>query len=143
MINKPRSLLGRGPSFPYNRSDSGGLEYTDDIQRINQSLFILFETPKCSRLMMPEFGSDLRKYRFDPIDRALMEKIRYTISEDVDRWEPRIALTNIDFLADSQAIDNNTLYISIDYRLINSDVVGNYVYPYKLQSYDTLNSSYN
>lgn len=136
------SLIGRGPSFPYNRSDTGGFSYTEDIERINQSLFILFETSKGSRLMMPEFGSDIRKYRFDPIDRVLMERLRYTITEDIKRWEPRISLTSIEFLEDPQMIDNNILYISISYQVINTDVTANYVYPYKLTTYDTLDISY-
>lgn len=141
MIIKSESLLGRGISFPLN-TPSGGLEYSEGISRINQSLFMIFETPKGSRLMMPEFGSDLHKYRFDPLDYALMEKIRYTITEDIKRWEPRIALTSIEFLADNEAIDNSTLYISISYRLINTTVEANYVYPYKLETYDTLSINY-
>lgn len=142
MAANTRSLLGRGPSFPYRKSEYGGLSYTEDIERINQSLFIIFETPKGSRLMMPEFGSDLRKYRFDPLDRVLMERIRYTITEDIKRWEPRISLTSIEFLADDNAIDNSTLYISISYRIINTTVEANYVYPYKRETYDTLHISY-
>ena len=77
------SLLGRGVSYPLNKSASGGLDYTEDIQRINQSLFLIFETPKGSRLMMPEFGSDIHLYKFDPLDRALMERLRYTITKDI------------------------------------------------------------
>lgn len=142
MAVNSRSLLGRGPAFPFSRSETGGLSYKEDIERINQSLFILFETPKGDRLMMPEFGSDLHKYRFDPLDKVLMERIRYTITEDIRRWEPRISLTSIEFLADQNAIDNSTLYISISYRIINTDVIANYVYPYKLSTYDTLDISY-
>lgn len=142
MAVNSRSLLGRGPAFPFISSETGGLSYKEDIERINQSLFILFETPKGDRLMMPEFGSDLRKYRFDPLDKVLMERIRYTITEDIRRWEPRISLTSIEFLADQTAIDNSTLYISISYRIINTDVIANYVYPYKLSTYDTLDISY-
>lgn len=137
-----RNLLGKGPSFPYNLTLSGGLAYTDDILRINQSLFILFETPKGSRLMMPEFGSDIHKYRFDPLDRVLMERLRYTITNDIARWEPRISLVSIEFLASSEDIDNSTLHISISYRIINTDVVHNYVYPYKRVTYDTMSISY-
>lgn len=142
MAVNSRSLLGRGPAFPFSRSETVGLSYKEDIERINQSLFILFETPKGDRLMMPEFGSDLSKYRFDPLDKVLMERIRYTITEDIRRWEPRISLTSIEFLADQNAIDNSTLYISISYRIINTDVIANYVYPYKLSTYDTLDISY-
>jgi len=137
------NLIGRGPSFPYNKSSSGGLEYTEDIARINQSLFLIFETPKGSRLMMPEFGSDLRKYKFDPLDRVLMEKVRYTITEDIKRWEPRISLSSIEFLLDDDVIDNNILYVSISYRVINTNVPANYVYPYRLGTYDTNEISYN
>lgn len=137
------NLIGNGPTFPYNLSDIGGLSYTEGIDRINQSLFILFETPKGSRLMMPEFGSDLRKYRFDPLDRVLMERIRYTITEDIKRWEPRISLTSIGFLSDADAIDNNILYINISYSIINTTISANYVYPYKMSTYDTLDISYN
>lgn len=137
-----KNLIGKGPSFPYNISETGGLSYKDGIDRINQSLFLIFETPKGSRLMLPEFGSDLHKYRFDPLDTVLMERLRYTITEDIKRWEPRISLTSIEFLADDIAIDNSTLYISINYNIINTTVEGNYVYPYKLSTYDTYSANY-
>lgn len=131
------SLLGQGPSFPMNVSTTGGLDYTKDIARINQSLYLLFETPKGSRLNMPDFGSDIGKFRFDPLDDILVERLRIAITEDIKKWEPRITLTNIEFLRDSTAIDNSTLYISIYYNLINAQVSGNYVYPYRLETYDT------
>lgn len=135
------SLIGSGPSFPYNVSPTGGLMYVKDIDRINQSLFIIFETRKGSRLMLPNFGSDLYKYKFDPLDTVLMEKIRYTITQDIKNWEPRISLTSIEFFADDKAIDNNTLYVSITYTIISTNVQANYVYPYRLESYDALSAS--
>lgn len=137
------SLVGKGPSFPYNLSSIGGLSYSEGIERINQSLYLIFSTQKGSRLMMPEFGSDIVKYRFDPLDAVLMEKLRYTITSDIKRWEPRISLNSIEFLADDTAIDNSILYISISYNIINTQITANYVYPYQLGTYDTLNISYN
>ena len=130
------SLIGQGPSFPYNASESGGLQYTSDLDRIDQSLFIILETPIGSKLMMPNFGSTINQYRFDPLDDVLIQKLRYAITEDIKKWEPRIELTGLDFYADSQAIDNSTLYVSITYRVISTNVEHNYVYPYKLGSYD-------
>lgn len=136
-----RSLLGRGPSFPMNQSSTGGVKYSDDIDRINHSLFLIFETPKGSRLMLPDFGSDIHKYKFDPLDTVLLERLRYTITEDVKRWEPRIDLTSVEFLTDSSYINESTLYISINYRVINTPIEANYVYPYKLSTYDTVELS--
>lgn len=145
MISVPiddKSLLGVGPAFPYNRSITGGVETSEGLQRINQSLFIIFETPKGSRLMMPEFGSDLRKHRFDPLDRVLMERVRYIITEDIRRWEPRISVSSIEFLTDDVYVEQNILYVSINYKVISTNVMGNYVYPYKLETYDTNQISY-
>lgn len=138
-----KSLLGKGISFPMNKSVSNGLSYSEDVKRINQSLFLIFETPKGSRLMLPEFGSDIHKYRFDPLDSVLLERLRYTITEDVRRWEPRVTLTSVEFLTDNIYVDNSILYISLSYRIINTSVEANYVYPYKLSSYDSLEISYN
>lgn len=135
-------LIGRGAKFPFAPSLSRGVASNDSTDRINQSLFILFDTPKGSRLMMPEFGSDIHKYRFDPLTKVLMEKLRYTIVEDIKRWEPRVVVTKIEFLADAAAVDNSILYISISYYIINTPVSGNYVYPYKMQTYDTVIQSY-
>lgn len=131
------SLIGNGPSFPYNVNTRGGLTYVEGLDKIDQSLFILFETPIGDRLMLPEFGSSINKYRFDPIDTVLFEKLRYAITEDIRKWEPRISLTSIEFLADNQAIDNNTVYISITYKVINTNVSHNYVYPYKVETYNS------
>ena len=91
---------------------------------------------------MPEFGSDIHKYKFDPLDAVLLERLRYTITEDVRRWEPRIDLTSVEFLTDTVHIDNSTLYVSINYRITNTSIEANYVYPYKRTTYDTLEISY-
>lgn len=133
------NLLGRGPSFPYNDSETHGLSYKDGLDLIDQSLFILFETPKGSRLMLPNFGSDLYKYRYDPLDQILLDQIRYTITQDIKIWEPRIKLIDIKFLTDLSLIDQSILYISVYYQVISTQEVRNYVYPYKRETYNTEN----
>ena len=138
-----KSLIGRGPSFPYNKSPKGGLDSTEGIDRINQSLFILFETPKGSRLMLPEFGSDIHRYKFEPLDKVLMERIKSAIQRDVKRWIPYISIDDIEFLTEDNFIDNNILYISLTYNIIGTDIKGNYVYPYKMNTYYTIEASSN
>lgn len=134
-----RKLIGRGLSFPFSANSVGTIETAEEIERINQSLFMIFETPKGSRLMMPEFGSDLHKYRFDPLDDALIEGLKYTITKDIEKWEPRVIVNEVSFLTDE---DNSRVYVSVDYTIINTTVTANYVYPYQISSYDTLDISY-
>lgn len=137
-----RKLIGRGISFPFVPNNASGVATNELVDRINQSLFILFETPKGSRLMLPDFGSDIQKFRFDPLDRVLLERLRYTINEDIKKWEPRVIVTSIEFLEDTNMIDNSILYISIYYNIINTPVSGNYVYPFKRENYDSVDSRY-
>lgn len=136
MINTLTKLIGKGMNFPFEPNSRGGVAKSEYLDRINQSLFILFNTPKGSRLMMPEFGSNLYQYRFDPFDNILLERMRETITEDIRRWEPRIIINSIKFLDSPESRDQQILYISIDYHIINTDVEGNFVYPYRKEVYD-------
>ena len=132
-----RTLIGKGIKFPYSATQQRGVEFSESIERINHSLFLIFETPKGTRLFQPDFGSDLYTYRFDPFDDILITKLRNTIMSDIQKWEPRVVVNDIKFYDSPEARDNHTLYVSIDYRIINTEVVGNFVYPYKLEVYDT------
>lgn len=142
MTETTAKLVGKGMRFPFEPSRSKGVARSDSIDRINQSLFIIFETHKGSRLMMPDFGSDLHKYRFDPFDEILIERIRETITEDVRKWEPRIIVQNIKFLDTAEARDNQILYISINYLIVNTHVRGNYVYPFRRDVYGMSEESF-
>ena len=132
MIKLVPNLIGKGVKYPFVPNKSKGVSKNEWIDRINQSLSIIFSTSKGTRLMNPEFGSDIEKYRFDPFDNILLDKLEVAIEKDIELWEPRIVLDNIEFNVDSSDIDNHILYISIYYHIINSDVEGNYVYPYRL-----------
>lgn len=133
-------LIGRGIKFPFLPTVSQNLEETEGTERINQSLFLLFETPKGSRLFLPDYGTDLRLYRFEPNDDILVEELRQSLVLDVERWEPRVSVKSIEFYRDNESIDNNILYVHISYKILNSDTIGNFVYPYKTEPYDSVSN---
>lgn len=130
-------MIGSGVAFPFKSTEVFGLALSTSLERINQSLFILLSTRKGSRLMLPEYGSSLSMYRFDPYDRVLVEKIRETLFTDIAKWEPRVSVMSIDCTLDQVSINNHTLYIRVKYSLRNTDVQGNFVYPFRLGTYDT------
>lgn len=131
-------LLGKGLRYPFTVNRTAGVLINMDLERINQSLFILFETEKGSRMMQPQYGSNIEKYRFDPFDEVLIDKLDYEIRNCISIWEPRIVLDNIEFKTTPEDIDANTLYISIDYHIINTDVSYNFVYPFRTGTTPTL-----
>lgn len=137
MITALDKMIGSGIAFPLESSPINGMEISSSIERINQSLFIILSTRKGSRLMLPDFGSSLSTYRFDPYDKVLVEKIRETLFKDIAQWEPRISVTSINCTLDDVSVDSHTLYINLEYNIRNTDVSGNFVYPFKLSTYDT------
>lgn len=139
MTNELRSLIGRGISFPIDCTQHT-LNQSEDIRKINQSLLMLFETPKGQRLFLPDYGTNLRLYRFEPNDEILVLQLRSVLTEDVIKWEPRISVTNIEFFREPNMIDNNVLYIGVSYTVKNTSESGSFVYPYQREPYDSVDS---
>lgn len=122
------SILGTGVTL--------GLDgYVSDVDLINQSLYLLFKTEKGTRMYNPEFGSSIHELRWEPLDSVLIESLRYRIAEDIRKWEPRVTVEDIEFL--ETYVDDNVLYISITYKIIKSNSIGNYVFPYRREVYPT------
>jgi len=71
-----------GLTFPIGKErDSGGfLKKNSGRQLITQAVTQLIRTEKGERLMLPNFGCNLRKFLFQPITQELFEEIRDTIA---------------------------------------------------------------
>ncbi len=138
MTDALNKLIGKGIKFPFLPTELKNLQMTEGTERINQSLLMLFETPKGSRLFLPEYGTNLRVYKFEPNDEILLEELRQVLILDIQKWEPRITVTDLVFYRDPDDIDNHILYIHLQYRILNSDTLNNFVYPYKMEPYDSV-----
>jgi phage baseplate assembly protein W len=132
MEDVTKSLIGIGMKYPIVVDQFGRVLSSDYMDRINQSIQIILSTPKGARLLQPEFGSDLYTLRFDPIDSILMSKIDDCIRGDLGTWEHRIVVDDIQFKDSDDLREQGILYVVIGYHLLNTNISGNYVYPYQL-----------
>ncbi|MEN6521093.1 MAG: GPW/gp25 family protein [Armatimonadota bacterium] len=129
-------FLGKGLKFPFTfQRRSGGTQIStatsSDHAHIHESIRQTLGTRKGERFMRPEFGSDLHKLIFEPNDRILYGLIRHEVVDALDKWEPRIIVTDI---AVEQGDDEHLVLVNISYRLISSQVEGNMVYPFYRES---------
>lgn len=99
--------------------------YEEDIR---QSLEILFSTGKGERVMLPEYGSDLRELLFDAMDNTRLNFVRELVRMAVLRYEPRIDLIGIEL--DSSDFLDGVLYIQLDYTVRKTNTRSNMVYPF-------------
>lgn len=137
MTDELIKIIGRGISFPFD-CEKHTLNQSESIRKINQSLLMLFETPKGQRFFLPDYGTNLRIYRWEPNDDILVMQLRNVLTTDVTKWEPRIFVNNIEFFRDPDIIDNNILYIGISYKIKSTNEVGSFVYPFRREPYDSV-----
>ena len=128
---QPLTFLGRGIRFPFRFSErTGGAEESSDLDRIRGSILQILETRPGERLMRPEFGSRVKDLVFEQNDAVLKGLLRFHITDAIKRWEKRVTVTNVSFDDSSETTDANRLLVRIAYRVIQSQVEGNMVFPF-------------
>jgi len=134
-----------GINFPFVDSYIGKyLDASDTTdEEVRSSLVHLLLTRKGSRYYLPEFGTRLYEYIFEPLDGPTFAEIESEIRESVENFMPGILITNIsiteatketsaldttyvnndgqrEFRTPNLTIDEHTAKIKIDYRNTNS-----------------------
>ncbi len=128
-------FLGKGLRFPFAfQKRSGGAQVSTvtsmDHAHIHESILQILGTRPGERFMNPEFGAHIRDLTFEPNDHVLRGLLRHYITDAIERWEKRVHITDVTFDDSPEAIDCNTLYIRISYRVIDTQVAGNLVFPF-------------
>ena len=125
------AFLGQGLRFPFRFSErTGGTEESSDLDRIRESIIQILETRPGERFMRPEFGSRVKDLVFEQNDAVLKGLLRFHITDAIKRWEKRVAVTNVSFDESSETTDHNLVLVRISYRVIQSQVEGNLVWPF-------------
>lgn len=128
-------FLGKGLRFPFAfQKRSGGAQVSTitsmDHAHIHESILQILGTRPGERFMNPEFGSHVRDLVFEPNNDVLKGLLRHYVIDDVERWEKRVYVTDVSFDESTEAIDANMLLVRISYRVIDTQVEGNLVWPF-------------
>ena len=127
--------LGKGLKFPFRfeRRSGGAMVSTAtslEQAHIHESILQILGTRPGERFMRPEFGSRVRDLVFEQNDAVLKGLLRHWIIDAITRWEKRVCVTNVTFDDSWTNTDQNLLLVRIAYRVIQSQVEGNLVYPF-------------
>ena len=89
-----------------------------DASAIKQAIVNLLLTNKGERLMNPNYGSDIRRYLFEPLDYGTANQIKGNIRDTIERFEPRITVVR---LQASPNYDDNGFDITMTYSIRGTD----------------------
>jgi phage baseplate assembly protein W len=86
-----------GVTFPFRDSFDGKyLDTTDyEDQEIRSSLIHLLLTRKGARYFLPDFGTRLYEYIFEPLDGPTFNQIEAEIRDSVEKYIPNLQINNI------------------------------------------------
>lgn len=124
-------LYGRGFEYPFAFSDTaGGVEEAEDVNSVRASLMRLLDTAPGEQFMHPTYGCAIKTLQFEQ-DTDVFRALAVTAIRDaVALNEPRIAeVVGVELEPTSDA-NPHTIKISVYFRLINSQRVDNFVYPF-------------
>lgn len=104
-----------GINFPFKDSEKGFYldMTTTDAEDVRASLMHLLLTNKGERFMLPEFGSDLLKYVFEPNDSRTISDLKLDINTTVSKFIPNIQINDI--LIENSDLSNELITIKILY----------------------------
>jgi phage baseplate assembly protein W len=122
-------FLGRGWRFPVGLAADGTVETSAEAEDVRESIRIILGTNKGERVMRPDFGADLGRLVFEPLNTTTMSLARHYVEEALTVWEPRIDHVEVTVSADRPA---GRLLIEIRYRIRSSNTFYNLVYPFYL-----------
>lgn len=100
-----KSFRSYGLQFPVGENKNGGyFSKISDVNLVRKNLRQLLETERGERFMLPDYGTNLKKYLFEPKDPILFNQIKREIAETVDKYAADVRLLNIQVKATNKSI---------------------------------------
>lgn len=109
-----------GAPYPIVRTPRGLLATQRNLDQIKSDLICLLLTNPGERVMLPTFGTPLRRLLFEPNDRIVANQAREMIINSIKTWEPRITVEQIEILsrADESSLDSSQIQEDIEHILM-------------------------
>jgi len=126
-----REFLGIGWRFPLQVAPDGRIALARYEQRVEESILLILSTAPGERPMLPDFGCGIHELVFAPNDTAFVSLVAHMVREALTRFEQRIDL--IDVGAENSAEAPNLLLIRVNYRVRETNAIGNLVYPFYIK----------
>jgi hypothetical protein len=122
--------IGTGLAFPLRLDRRGVVELVRGDEDVQEAIALIVGTAHGERPMRPEFGCGIHDHLFGGIDGYTLGQIEREIRVALERWEPRIDVTGIDFEFDEDSDAGMRLWIDIGYVLRATNDARNLVFPF-------------
>jgi phage baseplate assembly protein W len=128
-VDDQKDWLGRGWAYPVQIDGrTGAVQVSEYDEDIKQAIRIILGTSRGERPMRPDFGCGIHDLVFEVMDTATLTRVETAVRESLTKYEARIELLGVR-IDPLHAVDG-TLLVEIDYRIRQTNQIGNFVYPF-------------
>lgn len=107
-----------GIDIPFNAPGVFRLNYTTGAA-IKNNLINYFLTNPGERFLNPTFGGGLRAFIFEQISNNNIDFLKENINSDLNLFFPNLEIISLEILQNN---DNNSITVSLSYRVINTNI---------------------
>jgi phage baseplate assembly protein W len=126
-----KNFLGRGYAFPVRPDGRGIVEMSSGEKSIAEAVRMILGTARGERVMRPDFGCLIHDLVFHPLNANTCSQATLFVHQALTKWEPRIEGIRVRSFPDPNA--ENTILITIEYRVRSTNNLQNLVYPFYLR----------
>ena len=122
-VPNKKNILGL--AFPMRLEGVGGYaSQNENIGALRDGVLQLILTTRGARVMRPDYGTDLRKSVFDPLDATILQSLRNQITSTISKYEPRVIVKKLTLTPDYERNQLNVqLLITSKDDLLNAQMV--------------------
>lgn len=128
LTDRTRAFLGIGWKFPLQVTAGGSIALSSYEQRVQESVYLILNTAKGERVMLPDFGCGIHDLVFAPNNPQTLSAVVQEVRSALVTYERRIDV--LDVATETAPGQPNLLLIRVDYRIRANNALGNLVYPF-------------
>lgn len=98
----------------------GSIKKVINVDAVKTSIHNILGTPRGTRAMLRDFGSDLKSMLFENINDSLISMIENEVKNAITTWDDRIIINALDFKTDA---DRNQVTVLVKFAVRGYDKI--------------------
>lgn len=122
LVGTFKTVTGKPPYLQNNNGEGAYFTKQTGVELIRNNLRQLLLTNKGERVMLPDYGLNLERYLFEPLDQTTFYLIKQDILKTLERYFSSVNVITLSVYSDLLQRDRSQLYVSLTLQLLDQSL---------------------
>jgi phage baseplate assembly protein W len=122
LIGKFKTVTGVPPSLRNNVSQGAYFTGESGVALIRNNLRQLLLCNKGERVMLPDYGLNLERYLFEPLDQTTFYLVKQDILQTLNKYFSSVNVITLSVYSNPREADRSQLYVSLTLQLLDQSL---------------------